>query len=88
MVRTACLILAFLLTTLPTLRSERVDNRDFAIDTCYPTPNEMQLAEAHAGEILGETCFTLRARAQVFGRGDFEDLPERGSRPLSETDKF
>src|ERR1700719_3623735 len=49
MVRTACLILAFLLTTLPTLRSERVDNRDFAIDTCYPTPNEIQLAEARAG---------------------------------------
>ena len=49
MVRTACLILVFLLTTLPTLRSERVDNRDFAIDTCYPTPNEIQLAEARAG---------------------------------------
>ena len=49
MVRTACLILAFLLTTLPTVRSERVDNRDFAIDTCYPTPNEIQLAEARAG---------------------------------------
>ena len=48
MVRTACLILVFLLTPLPTLRSERVDNRDFAIDTCYPTPNEIQLAEARA----------------------------------------
>ena len=50
MVRTACLILAFLLTTLPSLRSEKVDNRDFAIDTCYPTPNEIQLAEAQAGK--------------------------------------
>ncbi len=49
MVRTACLVLVFLLTALPTLRSERVDNRDFAIDTCYPTPNEIQLAEARAG---------------------------------------
>ena len=50
MVRTACLILAFLLTTLPSLRSEKVDSRDFAIDTCYPTPNEIQLAEARAGK--------------------------------------
>jgi hypothetical protein len=49
MVRTAFLILALLLTTLPSLRSEKVDNRDFAIDTCYPTPNEIQLAEARAG---------------------------------------
>jgi hypothetical protein len=48
MVRTAWLVLAFLLTALPTLRSEKVDNRDFAIDTCYPTPNEIQLAEARA----------------------------------------
>jgi hypothetical protein len=48
MARTAWLVLAFLLTALPTLRSEKVDNRDFAIDTCYPTPNEIQLAEARA----------------------------------------
>jgi hypothetical protein len=48
MIRTAWLVLAFLLTALPTLRSEKVDNRDFAIDTCYPTPNEIQLAEARA----------------------------------------
>jgi hypothetical protein len=46
--RTAYLVFAFLLTALPTLRSEKVDNRDFAIDTCYPTPNEIQLAEARA----------------------------------------
>ena len=49
MIRTGCLVSAFLLTALPTLRSEKVDNRDFAIDTCYPTPNEIQLAEARAG---------------------------------------
>jgi len=48
MARTVCLVLAFFLTALPTLRSEKVDNRDFAIDTCYPTPNEIQLAEARA----------------------------------------
>jgi len=48
MVPTARLVLVFLLTALPTLRSQKVDNRDFAIDTCYPTPNEIQLAEARA----------------------------------------
>jgi hypothetical protein len=48
MVRTACLVLAFLLPALPTLHSEKVDNRDFAIDTCYPTPNAIQLAETLA----------------------------------------
>jgi hypothetical protein len=41
--------LAFLLTALPTLHSEKVDNRDFKIDTYYPTTNEIQLAEARAG---------------------------------------
>jgi hypothetical protein len=46
MIRMACLVLAFLLTALPTLRSEKVDNRDFAIDTFYPAPNEIQLVEA------------------------------------------
>ena len=49
MIRTGCLVSAFLLTALATLRSEKVDNRDFAIDTYYPTPNEIQLAEARAG---------------------------------------
>ncbi len=48
MARTVCLVLAFFLTALPTLRSGKVDNRDFAIDTCYPKPNEIQLAEARA----------------------------------------
>jgi hypothetical protein len=33
---------------LPTLRAEKIDNRNFAIDTCYPAPNEIQLAERRA----------------------------------------
>jgi hypothetical protein len=41
--RFAILFLAF-----PTLRAEKMDNRDFAIDTCYPTPNEIRSAEERA----------------------------------------
>jgi hypothetical protein len=39
---------AFLFFALPTLRAEKIDNRNFAIDTCYPTPNEIRLAEERA----------------------------------------
>jgi hypothetical protein len=42
------LCFAFLFSALPTLRAEKIDNRDFAIDTCYPTPNEIRLAEERA----------------------------------------
>ena len=41
---------AFLLTALPEVRAEKIDNRNFAVDTCYPTPNEIQLAEQRAGK--------------------------------------
>ena len=42
------LCLAFLLCTLPTLRAEKIDHRNFAIDTCCPTANEIRLAEERA----------------------------------------
>jgi hypothetical protein len=44
------LFFAFLLTALPELRAEKIDNRNFSVDTCYPTPNEIQLAEQRAGK--------------------------------------
>src|SRR5260370_38131913 len=40
---------AFLFFAIPALRAEKIDNRDFAIDTCYPSPNEVRLAEVRAG---------------------------------------
>ena len=44
-----CLILfALILPELPAFDAEKIDNRDFAIDTCYPTQNEIALAEARA----------------------------------------
>ena len=44
----ASLFLTFLFFALHTLRAEKIDNRNFAIDTCYPTPNEIRLAEERA----------------------------------------
>jgi hypothetical protein len=38
----------FLFFALPPLRAEKLDNRNFAIDTCCPTPNEIRLAEERA----------------------------------------
>src|SRR5215469_3813797 len=34
------LVFAFSITILPTLHAEKIDNRNFAIDTCFPTPHE------------------------------------------------
>jgi hypothetical protein len=48
MMRMTSLFIAFLLTASPTLRAEKIDNRDFAIDTYYPTANEIQLSEHRA----------------------------------------
>jgi hypothetical protein len=81
MVRTACLVLAFLLTALPTLRSEKVDNRDFAIDTCYPTPDEIQLAETrarrfwakHASRYGPEPRYLAVVTSKIFP-GEVQDL--------------
>ena len=46
--RGGVLFFAFLLTVLPELRAEKIDNRNFAFDTYFPTPNETQLAEQRA----------------------------------------
>jgi len=81
MIRTVCLGLAFLLMGLPTLRSEKVDNRDFSIDTCYPTPNEIQLAEArargfwakHASRYGPEPRYLAVETSKVFP-GEVQDL--------------
>ena len=48
MSRLGFLCFAFLCIALPTVRAEKIDNRNFAIDTCYPTPNEIRLAEERA----------------------------------------
>ena len=42
---TCSLFFAFFFALLPALQGERIDDRNFAIDTCFPTPNEIRLAE-------------------------------------------
>jgi hypothetical protein len=44
------LLLAYFFAMLQPLRAERIDNRNFAIDTYYPRPNEIRLAEQRAGK--------------------------------------
>ena len=39
------LLFAFSFTVPAIVRAERIDNRNFAIDTCFPNPNAIQLAE-------------------------------------------
>jgi len=46
--RCELLCFALLFSVLPTLRAEKIDNRNFAIDTCCPAPNEIRLAEERA----------------------------------------
>jgi hypothetical protein len=42
------LLFAFSFTVLAIGCAERIDNRNFAIDTCFPNPNAIQLAEGRA----------------------------------------
>ena len=46
--RICSLLFALFLPALPAVDAEKIDNRDFSIDTCYPTQNEIGLAEARA----------------------------------------
>jgi hypothetical protein len=64
-------LFALFLPALPAVDAEKIDNRDFAIDTCFPTPNEIQLAEGRtrvfftgiiAGMILFSIIRALRGR--------------------------
>ena len=48
MSRLGFLCFALLSLALPALKAEKIDNRNFAIDTFSPTQNEIQLAEQRA----------------------------------------
>jgi hypothetical protein len=68
------LLFAFSLTILPALRAEKSDNRNFAIDTCFPNPNAIQLAEGraraywakHASRFGAEPRFLAVETSKVF----------------------
>jgi len=75
------LFLLFSLTMLPPLHAERVDRRNFAIDTCYPNPNSIRRAEQrtkaywakHAARFGPEPRFLAVETSKVFP-GEVQDL--------------
>src|SRR5271166_482594 len=75
------LFFAFLLTALAELRAEKIDNRNFAFETYYPTPNEIQLAEQRAHKYwakhaarFGNNPFYLAIVASKIYPGDVQLL--------------
>jgi hypothetical protein len=78
---TYSLFFAFFLTIIPALHAEKIDNRNFAIDTCFPTPNAIQLAEGRARVYWAKhaSCFGAEPRflavetSKVFP-GEVQDL--------------
>ena len=75
------LFFALLLTALPELRAEKIDHRNFAVDTCYPTPNETQLAEQRARKYwakhaarFGNDPFYLAVETSKIFPGDVHNL--------------
>ena len=81
MSRVGMLFFALLLTTVPELRAEKIDNRNFAVDTYYPTPNETRLAEQrtrkywakHASR-FGNNPFYLAVETSKIFPGEVQDL--------------
>jgi hypothetical protein len=78
---TYSLLFAFSLSIIPALHAEKIDNRDFAIDTCFPTPNEIRLAEGrtraywakHGPRFGAEPRFLAVETSKVFP-GEVQDL--------------
>ena len=63
------------------LRAEKIDNRNFAFDTYYPTPNQIQLAEQRArkywakhAERFGSNPFYLAVLTSKIFAGDVQGL--------------
>jgi hypothetical protein len=79
--RAGVLFFALLLTAVPELRAEKIDNRNFAIDTYYPTPNEIQLGEQRARKYwvkhaarFGNNPFYLAVETSKIFPGEVQDL--------------
>jgi hypothetical protein len=75
------LLFAFSLSILPALHAEKIDNRNFAIDTCFPTQNEIRLAEGrvrsywakHASRFGAEPRFLAVDTSKLLP-GEIQDL--------------
>ena len=68
------LLFTFFFTVPAIVRAERIDNRNFAIDTCFPNPNAIRLAEGraraywakHASRFGAEPRFLAVETSKVF----------------------
>jgi hypothetical protein len=59
--RLFCVLACLLIAGCASLNSDRVDRRNFAIDTFFPKPNEARLAEARGREYLNQNASRLGA---------------------------
>jgi hypothetical protein len=67
--------------------TEKIDNRDFVIDACYPTQNEIALAEARPRRFWAKHWSSYEAKPRFLDVETSKSFPGRGSRPLIKTDK-
>jgi hypothetical protein len=72
---TYLLLFAFSLTILPALHAEKVDNRNFAIDTCFPSQNEIQLAEGRARSYWAKNASRFGAESSFLAVDTSKLLP-------------
>jgi len=86
--RICSLLFALFLPALPTVDAEKIDNRDFAIDTCYPTQNEIGLAEARARRFWAKHSSRFGPEPRFLAMGGFEDFPGEVQGLLAKTDKI
>ena len=68
-------LLCLCLIVLGCAARNSVDYRNFAIDTYFPKPHDIQVAEASARKLLGQKSIALWAGTEVFGRGDVQSIP-------------
>ena len=60
--------------TLGCVAKNSVDYRNFAIDTCFPTPNEISLAEARARTYWNRNAYRFGYETPVLGSGNVEGV--------------
>jgi hypothetical protein len=81
MSRAYLLLFVFSLSILPVLHAEKIDHRNFAIDTCFPNPNAIRLAEErtrtywakYASRFGAEPGFLAVETSKIFP-GEVQDL--------------
>jgi hypothetical protein len=73
--RICWLFIALFLPTLPAVGTEKIDNRDFAIDTCYPTKNEIAIAQTRASRFWAKRSSRFGAEPRFLAVGASKIFP-------------